>query len=105
MKNSIVILLMATLTSCAGYYKRADYISNNCYIGMTISDFKKIKSNNAKIATIEKGYTVYRINNRSAMDGSVVESFFYYFDENNKLVKIDTGQFKQQRYQIEVINN
>ena len=104
MKKIYIILLSFILMSCAGYYKRADYISNNCYIGMTINEFKKIKSNNAKIATIENGYTVFRINNRSAMDGSVIESFYYYFDKNNKLYKIDTGQFKQQRYQIEVLN-
>jgi hypothetical protein len=104
MRTMILILSIAMLTSC-GAYKQASYVSNQCYIGMTIQEFKSVAGKKASLEAMESGYTVYRINDYDVWTGAKTNTSFYYFDSNGKLVKIDGGEFKQKRYQIEYINN
>lgn len=104
MRKALLILTIAILTSCAGAYKQASYVSNQSYIGMTIQEFKSVAGKKASLEAMESGYTVYRINDYDAWTGALIDTKFYYFDSNSKLVKIDGGEFKQKRYQIEVIN-
>ena len=93
------------MASCAGTYRQASYVSENVHLGMTIPEFKKIANKKASLEAMEAGYTVYRINDYDAWTGAIIDTKFYYFDNNRKLVKIDGGEFKQKRYQIEVIQN
>lgn len=104
-KNAALILTIAILTSCAGTYRQATHVSNQSYIGMPITEFKSISGKKASLEAMEAGYTVYRINDYDAWTGARIDTKFYYFDSNGKLVKIDGGEFKQQRYQIEIKNN
>ena len=69
---------------------------------MPISEFKSIAGKKASLEAMELGYTVYRINDYDPWFGYITDTKFYYFDSNGKLVKIDGGEFKQQRYQIEI---
>jgi hypothetical protein len=85
--------------------KQATHISNQCYIGMPISDFKTLAEKKYSLAAMESGYTVYRINDHDTWSGVLIDTKFFYFDSNGKLFKIDGGEFKQRRYQIEIINN
>lgn len=105
MKKLLFILCVILLTSCAGTYRQAKYVSENVHLGMTIPEFKKVAGKKATLEAMEAGYTVYRINDYDAWTGAIIDTKFYYFDSNGKLVKIDGGEFKQRRYQIEVINN
>jgi hypothetical protein len=105
MKKILIILSVIMLTSCAGTYRQARYVSENVYLGMTIPEFKKIAGKKVTLEAMETGYTVFRINDYDAWTGSIIDTKFYYFDANGKLVKIDGGEFKQKRYQIEVIKN
>jgi hypothetical protein len=93
------------MASYAGAYKQATFISNQTYIGMPINDFKSLAGKKASLEAMESGYTVYRINDYDAYTGAVIDVKFYYFDSNAKLVKVDGGEFKQRRYQVEVINH
>jgi hypothetical protein len=107
MKKLLLLLVVSLpiLISCAGAYKQAAYISNKSYLGMSIREFKSIAKSKASLEAMESGYTVYRINDFDAWSGVRTDTKFYYFDSNGKLVKIDGGQFKQQRYQVEILNN
>jgi len=104
-KNVMLMLIIIVLTSCAGTYRQATYVSNKAYIGMPIKEFKSIAGKKASIESMESGYTVFRINDYDAWTGAIIDTKFYYFDSNGKLVKIDGGEFKQQRYQIEIKKN
>lgn len=104
MKKIAIILLGTLLISCAGAYKQASHVSNQAYIGMPIQEFRTVAGKKASLEAMEAGYTVYRINDYDAWTGARTDTKFYYFDSNGELVKIDGGEFKQQRYQIEVID-
>ena len=104
-KNFLLILTITIFTSCAGTYRQATYVSNQSYLGMPLADFKSISGKKASLEAMEAGYTVYRIYDYDAWSGARIDTKFYYFDSNGKLVKIDGGEFKQQRYQIEIKNN
>ncbi len=101
-KNLIFLFLTLLLTSCAGTYRQASYATNQTYIGMPISEFKASIGKKARVEAMESGYTVYRMNDYDAMSGAIVDTKFFYFDSSGKLYKIDGGEFKQRRYQIEV---
>jgi len=101
-KNLTLFVKIAILTSCAGTYSQATYVSNNVYIGMPISEFRSISTRKAKLEAMESGYTVYRVNDYGFPSEEIIDTKFYYFDSNGKLVKIDGGEFKQRRYQIEI---
>jgi hypothetical protein len=105
MKKIILILITVILTGCAGTYKQASYVSNKIYLGMPISEFRKLAGKKASLEAMESGYTVYRINDYDAWSGARTDTKFYYFDSNAKLVKVDSGEFKQKRYQIEIIKS
>lgn len=101
-KNAILILAIAIMPSCAGTYLQATHVSNQAYIGMPISEFKSISGKKASLEALEAGYTVYRIYDYDAWTGVRIDTKFYYFDSYGKLIKIDGGEFKQQRYQVEI---
>ena len=105
MRRLLFILSVTILTSCAGTYKQATFVSNQVYLGMPISNFKEKAGKKAILEAMESGYTVYKIYDYDAWTGVIIDTKFYYFDSNGKLVKIDGGQFRQSRYQIEVINH
>ncbi len=106
MKNFILITITFLLfTSCVGTYKQASHVSSKAYIGMTISEFKQIAGKKASLEAMESDYTVYRMNDYDVWTGARIDTKFYYFDSNGKLTKIDGGEFKQKRSQIEVINH
>lgn len=96
--------MLPLLISCAGSYKQASYISRQAYIGMPISEFQNTAGRKATVEAMESGYTVYRMNDYDALTGYPIDTKFFYFDKNGKLYKIDSGEFKQNRYQIEIIN-
>lgn len=108
MKNIKIIYILITtflLTSCAGTYKQASYVSNKSYIGMSIEEFRQISGKKASLEAMESGYTVYRMNDFDLWSGKLIDTKFYYFDSNAKLIKIDGGEFKQKKYQLEIINH
>jgi hypothetical protein len=71
---------------------------------MPIAEFKSISRKKANLEAMEAGYTVFRIDDYYVWSETTIDRKFYYFDSNAKLVKIDGGEFKQQRYQIEIKN-
>lgn len=99
-RNSVLILIIVFLTGCS--YKQASHVSNKSYIGMTIPEFKSIAGRKASLEAMESGYTVYRVNDYDPMTAAIIDTKFFYFDSNGKLYKIDGGEFKQRRYQIEI---
>lgn len=103
MRKLILLLVLPLLISCAGTYKQASHISSKAYIGMPIEEFRKSAGKKAKIEAMESGYTVFKMNDYDAWTGALTDTKFFYFDSNSKLYKIDGGQFKQNRYQIEII--
>lgn len=105
MKKVILLLAISFFISCAGTYQQASHTSRQVYIGMPISEFQRIAGRKAKLEALESGYTVYRMNDYDAWTGALIDTRFFYFDSNGKLYKIDGGEFKQRRYQIEVIDN
>lgn len=96
MKKTLFILLVVMLSSCA------TMVSNTAFVGMPISEFKTSAGNKARLEGIEYGYTVYKVEQWNPKSG--METKFFYFDSEGKLYKMDTGQFKQSRYQVEIIN-
>lgn len=105
MKKLLFITLITLFTSCAGTYQQAAHTSNQVYVGMPIKEFKELTGKKAKLEALESGYTVYKMNDYDAWSGARIDTKFFYFDANGKLYKVDGGEFKQNRYQIEVINN
>ena len=104
MKKLALLLLIALLTGCAGTYQQAAHTARHVYIGMPIDDFKEMAGKKAKLAVMESGYTVYKMNDYDAWTGVQTDIKFFYFDSSGKLYKVDGGQFKQNRYQVEIIN-
>ena len=104
MKNYFIIPLVVLFLSCAGSYRQASYVSSKAYIGMPIKDFRELAGKKATLEAMEYGYTVYRMVDYDAWTGAITDIKFYYFDSEGKLYKIDGGEFKQKRYQIEIIN-
>lgn len=102
MKKILFLFSTLLLMSCAGTYRQASYATNQAYIGMPISEFKANVGRKANVEAMESGYTVYRMNDYDAWTGVLIDTKFFYFDSNGKLYKIDGGEFKQRRYQIEV---
>lgn len=105
MKKIILVIIIPLIFSCAGTYQQAAYTSNQVYVGMPINEFKKIAGKKAKLEALEAGYTVYRMNDYDAWTGAKTDTKFFYFGSNGKLYKVDGGEFKQNRYQVEVINH
>jgi hypothetical protein len=104
MRKVFLLFTILLIIGCAGTYKQASNTSRQAYIGMPISEFQKTAGKKAVVEAMEYGYTVYRMNDYDAWTGSLIDTKFFYFDKNGKLYKIDGGEFKQNRYQIEVIN-
>ena len=105
MKKLILLILIPLFISCAGINQQASHTSRQVYIGMPIKDFQDIAGKKAKLAAMESGYTVYRMNDYDSLTGHFERSMFFYFNSNGKLYKVDGGEFKQNRYQIEIIDN
>lgn len=105
MKGLIILMLIPLFIGCAGTYQQAAHTSRQVYIGMPIKEFQEIAGKKAKLEAMESGYTVYRMNDYDAWTGAKIDTRFFYFDSDGKLYKVDGGEFKQNRYQIEVINN
>ncbi len=103
MKIYIIFLVINLTTSCAGSYRQAQYVSGYIKIGMSLGDFKKIAGKKATLEVMEAGYSVYKIHDYDAWTGAIIDTKFYYFNSINEMVKIDGGEFKQKRYQVEVI--
>jgi hypothetical protein len=100
------IFCITLVVGCAGFFHPATHVANQVYIGMPISEFKKLADGDQKLEAMESGYTVYKMEDYVPGSGGIVQGTkFFYFDSDAKLFKVDTGQFKQNRYQIEVINN
>ncbi len=104
MKPLFFLIVTILLTSCVGYYKQASYITEKVYLGMSISQFKSIAANYAKLEAMEAGYTVYRAIDKEPWYGMEIDRKFFYFNSEGKLIKFDGGEFRQRRYQIEYIN-
>ncbi len=99
-----LMVLIMQLTSCAGVYRQASYVSEKVYLGMSINEFKSIAGSYAKLEAMEAGYTVYRAIDKEPWYGMEIDRKFFYFNSEGKLIKFDGGQFRQRRYQIEYIN-
>ena len=102
MNKLIILMMIPFLICCSRSSQLADHRS--IYIGMPKQEFLDTIGKKAKLEAMESGYTVYRKTVIHFMTGEVEEDNFYYFDGNDNLYKVDKGQFKQRRYQIEVIN-
>ena len=104
MKKTFLLLTLSLLFSCAGYMQTASNAADKTYIGMPVNEFKKMTGQTSKLAAMESGYTVYQMNDRDPYYGQITDVKFFYFDSSGKLYKIDKGEFRQNRYQVEVIN-
>ncbi|WP_316840510.1 hypothetical protein [Pedobacter gandavensis] len=91
MKNFILSLAVLLLVSCAGTHKQASYVSSKSYIGMPLTEFKKLAGKKANLEVLKSRYTVYRINDYDVWTGALLDTKFYYFDSTAKLAKIDGG--------------
>jgi hypothetical protein len=113
MKKVIFIILFYfvsfTLSSCAkGFYSQASTTANNCHIGMTIQEFKEISKDHAKLEKLEDGNTIYKMFDYNAAYGYVMDTKFFYFNSEGKLVKIDGGVRKdapKQTLDLNIKNN
>jgi hypothetical protein len=103
-KIIFLFLLFTQLSSCAGVYRQASYVSERIHLGMSIAEFKSIAGGYAKLEAMEEGYTVFRAIDKEPWYGMEIDRKFYYFNAEGKLIKFDGGQFRQNRYQIEYIN-
>ena len=99
-----IIIIIAFLSSCSTMKYTATKMANKSYIGMPITEFKTLSDKWTTLVAMESGYTVYKVYDYDALSGITTETKFFYFDTNAKLVKIDGGEFKQKRYQLEIIN-
>lgn len=106
MKTTLYVIATVTilLTSCAGYYNSASHAAEHSYIGMPIKEFKEIAGSDAILEAMESGYTVFRMYDVPPLSRQITDIKFFYFDSKGLLYRIDGGEFKQSRYQIEVIN-
>ncbi len=105
MRLIVLFLASATLsvTSCApGTYMSATYLSSQVYVGMGINEFKAIAGKRATLYTMSSDYTILRAQDIDFWYDVVLDTRFYYFDQNGKLVKIDAGQLQQERIQVEI---
>jgi hypothetical protein len=110
MKSTIILKLLSILFCI--------YLIYSCNTGrlvtqekvwqeMTVKEF--IENNpTANMIYMKDNVTVYEVKYSKYKHGFYANDFvdqkkFYYF-QNNKLFQIDTGQLRQQRYQIEMIN-
>jgi hypothetical protein len=101
--NAFALLTLLTVVGCVGSVRQATYVSSKSYIGMPISEFKTIAKSKASLEAMESGYTVYRVNDYIWETGEIIDTKFYYFNQEGKLIKIDGGEFKKKRYQIEIL--
>ncbi len=91
---SFAILLIIIFSSCAkGIYSQASTAAKDCYIGMTIQEFKKVAKGREKLENMGDGVTIFKMYDYSALYGSsvIVDTKFFYFNSDGKLVKIDGG--------------
>ena len=103
-KVIFLLVLLTQLSSCAGVYKQASYVSEKVYLGMSITEFKSVAGRYAKLEAMEEGFTVFRAIDKEPWYGMEIDRKFFYFNSEGKLIKFDGGQFRQNRYQIEFIN-
>ena len=96
----MIVLLVFFLGCSQRFWDMSSYVTKRIYIGMPIDEFKKIANGGEVIEAMEQDYTVFVT---YGLNG-YLDKTFYYFNKDGKLQKVDKGQFKQQRYQIEVIN-
>jgi hypothetical protein len=101
--NVFALLTFLTVIGCVGSVRQATYVSSKSYIGMPITEFKTIAKSKASLEAMESGYTVYRVNDFIWETGEIIDTKFYYFNQDGKLIKIDGGEFKKKRYQIEIL--
>lgn len=105
MKKLLLLILIPLFIGCAGFFQQAGYTANQVYVGMSIDEFRSVGGSKAKLEAMESGYTVFRMHDYHPNYGTVIDTKFFYFDSNGKLYKVDGGEFKQRRYQVEIINN
>ncbi|MES2373847.1 MAG: hypothetical protein V4557_14805 [Bacteroidota bacterium] len=103
MKKLVIIIIVLSFYGCVGTYKQASFVSNKAYIGMPLEEFRKTAGKKAKIEAMEAGYTVYRMSDYDTWTGALIDTKFFYFSSEAKLYKIDGGEFKQNRYQIQIL--
>lgn len=97
-------MVILFFTSCAGAYQQAAHTANQSYLGMSIAEFKSSSGRKAKLEAMEAGYTVYRMHDYEPWFGTMTDTKFFYFNSSGRLYRIDGGEFKQSRYQLEIIN-
>lgn len=97
----ISVFLLVFSSGCRSTYKQATATADQVYIGMPISEFRELTGKKASIEAMESGYTVFKMNDFNAWTGSRTETKFFYFDSEGKLYKIDSGEFKESRYEVE----
>jgi hypothetical protein len=91
MKRLIIFTSLLFLISCSrGYYKSAEVVKEQAYIGMSIEQFSKLPySNRTTSYPIKNDVTVYKVPNWSIwIQGKVTDAVYFYFDSDGKLFKI-----------------
>ncbi len=93
MKKIFLLLFVISLTgniSCGSYALVSD-VTNKVELGMTKTEFLEIAGKRAEKDAMAEGYYVYRVNQYD-IDGSVMDSMFYYFNsETDTLYKVNAG--------------
>ena len=99
LKITLLAIYCSCLISCSS---SATFLANQVYIGMPIADFISLSQGKARLESMNDGMTIYRATDTNA-DRYVTNTKFFYFDSNGKLVKMDGGELRQTRQQIEII--
>lgn len=87
-----------------GRFDAATYYSQKVYVGMSINEFRELVGIDATLEAMDSGYTVYKLIDINPWGDLPLNTRFFYFDSVGKLYRVDGGQFKQERYQIEVVD-
>lgn len=98
-KKLMLLVELPVVMSChALYLPTAASVSNQAYIGMSITEFKKLSRSEATVESMEAGYTVYKMEDVDLSTQRVLDAKYFYFDSLNKLYKIDSGEFRGNRF-------
>ncbi|WP_354360023.1 hypothetical protein [Pedobacter sp. UYP30] len=100
-KKLLLLVAIPIVMSCKAMFPpTVSSISEKTYIGMPLTEFKKLSGEYSILESMEKDYTVYKVNDYYANANQPSSTKFFYFDSSNKLYKIDSGDFRRNRYRL-----
>lgn len=97
----MLLVAIPIVMSCQALFPpTSTSVSNQAYIGMPVTEFKQLAKSSADVESMEAGYTVYKMSDIDPATNRVFNIKYFYFDSSNKLYKIDSGEFRDNRYRF-----